>query len=78
MYRVGICEHYNHDICIRLGYVNTIIMISVERWDKWTLQLWYLYKAGTCEHYNHDICMGHGYVNTTIMISLQGWDMWTL
>jgi hypothetical protein len=53
-----ICEHYNHDICIRLRYVNTIIMISVKCWDKWTLQLWYLHKAGICEHYNHDICIG--------------------
>jgi hypothetical protein len=24
-----ICEHYDHDICIGLGYVNTMIMISV-------------------------------------------------
>ena len=23
MYKAGICEHYNYDICIRLGYVNT-------------------------------------------------------
>jgi hypothetical protein len=47
MYRAWICEHYNYDIFIGLGYVNTmiiisgiglkyvntIIMISVNGWD---------------------------------------------
>ena len=70
MYRAGICEHYNHDICIGLGYVNTIIMISVYGVDMWTPQSWYLYKAGISEHYNHDICIALGYVNTLIPIKI--------
>jgi hypothetical protein len=54
MHRAGICEHYNHDICIGHRYVNT---------DDICRGLGYV-------NTDPDICVELVYVNTTIMISV--------